>query len=95
MASLKNNNMRLRDLKGFGPKSEEILAKVNVNSVDDFMASDPYSLYKDLKEKVKGTGLNSIYAIIGAQEGLHWQEISRTRKTEILIRLDDMGIAPK
>ena len=87
--------MRLRDLKGFGPKSEEILANVNVNSVEDFMAVDPFDLYKELKQKVKGTVLNSIYAIIGAREGLHWQEVSRTRKTEILMRLDDMGIAPK
>ncbi|MCF6225591.1 MAG: TfoX/Sxy family protein [Xanthomonadales bacterium] len=87
--------MRLRDLKGFGPKSEEILAKVDINSVEEFMVSDPYILYAELKKKVKGTGLNSIYAIIGAQEGLHWQEVSRTRKTEILFRLDDMGLAPK
>lgn len=87
--------MRLRDLKGFGPKSEEILSKVNITSVEDFMATDPYDLYKELKMKVKGTGLNSIYAIIGAQEGLHWQEVSRTRKSEILMILDDMGLAPK
>ena len=65
--------MRLRDLKGFGPKSEEILAKININSVDEFMSSDPYDLYKQLKETNKGTGLNSIYAMIGAQEGRHWQ----------------------
>jgi len=43
--------MRLRDLKGIRPKSEEILAKVNINSVEDFMAIDPYELYKELKEK--------------------------------------------
>ena len=90
-----NSSMRLRDLKGFGPKSEEILAKVEVNSVEEFMATDPYDLYEALKKKVKGTGLNSIYAIIGAQEGIHWQEVSRTRKTEILMRLDDKGLAPK
>ncbi|MEW6990347.1 TfoX/Sxy family DNA transformation protein [Colwelliaceae bacterium 6441] len=87
--------MRLRDLKGFGPKSEEILAKVNVNSVDEFMDIDPFELYRQLKTKVKGTGLNSIYAIIGAREGKHWQEIANTQKTEILLRLDDMGLAPK
>ena len=86
---------RLRDLKGFGPKSEEILAKVEINSVEDFMAIDPYQLYKKLKTDVKGTGLNSMYAILGAREGLHWQEIAKTRKTEILMTLDDMGLAPK
>ena len=86
---------RLRDLKGFGPKSEIMLAEVGVNSVSDFMEIDPFDLYKKLKQQVKGTGLNSIYAIIGAREGVHWLEVSRTRKTEILLRLDDMGIAPK
>ncbi|WP_295893907.1 TfoX/Sxy family DNA transformation protein [uncultured Vibrio sp.] len=87
--------MRIRDLKGFGPKSEEILALVDVHSVDDFMAIDPFELYKRLKLNVKGTGLNSIYAIIGAREDKHWQEIAKTQKTEILLRLDDMGLAPK
>ncbi len=86
---------RLRDLKGFGPKSEEILAKVGVTNVEQFMKIDSYQLYKKLKAKVKGTGLNSMYAILGAKEGLHWQEIAKTRKTEILLTLDDMGLAPK
>ena len=87
--------MIIRNLKGFYPKSEEILAKVNIDSVEEFMATAPYDLYEALKKKVKGTGLNSIYVIIGAQEGIHWQEVSRTRKTEILMRLDDKGLAPK
>ena len=86
--------MRLRDLKGFGPKSEEILAEVNINSVEEFMDIDPFELYKQLKAKVKGTGLNSIYAIIGAREDKHWPEIANTQQTEILLRLDDMGLAP-
>jgi len=88
-------DMKLRDLKGFGIKSEESLAQVGINSVEDFMKIDPFELYAKLKGKVKGTGLNSIYAIIGAREGLHWQEVARTQKTAILMRLDDMGLAPK
>jgi len=86
---------KLRDLKGFGPKSEEVLAQVGIFSVEQFMKEEPFKLYAELKGKVKGTGLNSIYAIIGAQEDLNWQEIARTRKEEILMRLDDMGLAPK
>ncbi|CCO48637.1 putative TfoX N family protein [Vibrio nigripulchritudo SOn1] len=86
---------RLRDLKGFGPKSEEILATVGIHSVDDFMLADSYELYAKLKEKVKGTGLNSIYAIIGAKENIDWREVAKQRKTEVLMRLDEMGLAPK
>ena len=85
---------RLRDLKGFGPKSEEIMAQVGIHSVEQFLHADAFQMYADLKEKVKGTGLNSIYAILGAQQDVHWQEVARTQKYEILLRLDDMGLAP-
>ena len=84
----------LRDLNGFGPRSEEILAEVGIHSVDDFMAIDPYDLYAMIKP-IKGMGLNSIYAIIGARENLPWLEVAHTRKAEILMRLDDLGLAPK
>lgn len=85
---------RIKDLNGFGPRSEEILAEVGIHNVDDFMAIDPYLLYKKILP-MKGMGLNSIYAIIGARENRSWLEIARTRKTEILMRLDDLGLAPK
>lgn len=83
---------RLRDLNGFGPRSEEILAEVNIYSVEEFMATDPYDLYAKIKP-MKGIGLNSIYAIIGARENISWLEVAKIRKTEILIRLDDLGMA--
>lgn len=86
---------KLSDLKGFGPKSEGILAQVGINSVEQFLEADPYELYGKLKKSVKGTGLNSIYAIIGAQQDKHWQDIKREMKEEILFRLDDLGLAPK
>ncbi|MBL4796226.1 MAG: TfoX/Sxy family DNA transformation protein [Oleispira sp.] len=95
MATAKKKPPRLRDLKGFGPKSEEILARVDMHSVEQFLSCDGFELYAALKKTVKGTGLNSIYAILGAQQDVHWQEIARTQKYEILLRLDDMGLAPE
>lgn len=85
---------RLKDLNSFGPRSEEILADIGINTVEEFMAIDPYELYARLKP-IKGMGLNSIYAIIGARENVSWIEVKNTRKAEILMRLDDLGLAPK
>ena len=85
---------RLRDLNGFGPRSEELLADVGIHDVRDFMAIDPYELYAKLVP-MKGMGMNSIYAIIGARENLSWLHVAQTRKTEILMRLDDLGLAPR
>lgn len=85
---------RLRDLTGFGPRSEQILAEVGIYSVEEFMAIDPYDLYAKIKP-MKGIGLNSLYAIIGARENIPWLEVAKTRKAEILMRLDDLGLAPE
>lgn len=90
----KNAPKRLRELNGFGPRSEELLAEVGIYTVEDFMAHDPYVLYAKMKP-MKGIGLNSIYAIIGARENLSWLEVAKTRKAEILLKLDDLGLAPK
>ena len=65
------NILALRDLKGFGPKSEKMLLMVGVTSVDEYVAVDVFELYALLKEGVPGIVLNSLYAIIDAQEGLH------------------------
>jgi DNA transformation protein and related proteins len=32
---------------------------------------------------------------VGAQEGRPWREIQRERRTELLLRLDDLGQAPR
>ncbi|MCJ8313677.1 MAG: TfoX/Sxy family DNA transformation protein [Saccharospirillaceae bacterium] len=84
----------IRDLNSFGPKCEEIFAKVDIHTVQDFMNIEPFELYQK-SLTIKGVGLNLMYAILGARENISWLEIKNTRKLEILLRLDDMGIAPK
>lgn len=86
--------MEIKDLTGFGGKSQQSLAKVGIHTVDDFMTADPFEIYKKLKETVSGTSLNFIYGIIAAQENKHWHQVMKEQKTEILFRLDDMGLAP-
>jgi hypothetical protein len=30
-----------------------------------------------------------------AVEGVHWRDVQRQRRTEVLLRLDELGLAPK
>ncbi len=85
---------RIRDLKGMGPKSEQQLQVIGIKTVKQFMQEDPFDIYARLKTTADGISLNFLYAIIGAQEGLPWQAVAQQRRTAILLRLDDMGIAP-
>ncbi len=93
--------MDLSQLPGLGPKSQDMLKLVGIKTVEQFSQCEPFELFRSLKQVIPNVSLNMLYAIIGAQESLrlnkkvHWQEVKDTRRTEILMRLDDMGIAPK
>jgi len=89
------NDMEIKDLKGLSTRSQQSLARVGIHSVDEFMAADPFDLYKQLKEAVPGTSLNFMYGILAAQQNKHWHQVMKEQKTEILFRLDDMGLAPR
>lgn len=78
----------------FGPKSTEALAKIGITTMQQLRARDAYEVYANLKKQVPGTSRNFLYAIIAAQEDLDWREVAKTRRTEILLRLDEMGLAP-
>jgi len=90
----------IADLKGLGPKSAAQLAQIDISTVEDIMQTDAYEIYARLKKHSPNTSLNMLYAIMGAQENIHWQSIAKNRKMEILMRLDDMSqkdkrLAPK
>ena len=87
--------MSIASLKGLGPRSAAALRSVGINSIEELRARDPFDVYALLKANVPGTSLNFLYGLIGAVEDVHWQEIKRTRRTAILLRLEELGIAPK
>lgn len=82
-------------LPGFGPKSSQALVKIGITTAEQLCALDPYDVYAQLKIEVPGTSMNFLYGLIAATEGSDWREVCRTRRSEILMRLDDMGLAPK
>jgi DNA transformation protein and related proteins len=84
----------VRAIPGFGPKSIGALVAVGITSVDALRARDPYELYRQLKVRNPNVSLNFLYAILAAQDGCHWREVQRTRRIEILLRLDDLRLAP-
>jgi DNA transformation protein len=85
----------LLQLKGFGPKSAELLRGIGIRSAEQLRARDPFGRYAQLKARDALTSLNLLYAIIGVIEDVHWLDINRTRKTEILLRLEEIGMAPR
>lgn len=73
---------------GLGPKSQDWLAQVGVHDLATLKAADAVGLYLHLKATVPGISLNLLWALVGAQEGLHWQTIARERRSDLLLELD-------
>jgi len=90
-----SESSNITSLKGLGPKSSTALRSLGINSVEELRSRDPFDVYAELKAKVSGTSLNFLYGLIGAIEDVPWQEIKKTRRTTILLRLEEMGLAPK
>lgn len=86
---------QIRVIPGLGPKSTQALAVIGIRTLEELKARDVYDVYRELKMKVPGTSLNFMYGLIAAVEGGDWREVSRLQRTEILLRLDAMGLAPK
>jgi DNA transformation protein len=82
-------------LKGLGPKSSVALRSIGISSIEELRARDPFEVYAEIKKNVPGTSMNFLYALIGALEDVPWQQIKRTRRVSILLRLEEMGIAPR
>lgn len=75
--------------------SRSALAALGIDTLEALRARDPIELYRDLKQANPKVSLNFLYAILAAIEGCDWREIQRNRRTEILLRLDELGLAPK
>jgi DNA transformation protein len=80
---------------GLGPKSRALLAEVGVATPEALRARDVFELYAEIKARWPAASRNLIYGLMAAQEGRDWREIARERRTEVLLRLDAMGLAPR
>lgn len=86
---------QLSDMAGLGPVTAAWLAQIGIHSPAELRAADPFAVYAQLRETVKGVNVLALYALIGAIENRHWQDIKRERRTEIMLRLEEMGLAPR
>ncbi len=78
-----------------GPTSAAWLARVGVHTVADVKAHDAVRLYLDVRKIWPAASLNLLWALVAVQDGCHWREVARERRTELLMRLDDLGAAPR
>ncbi|QYF96086.1 TfoX/Sxy family protein [Massilia sp. PAMC28688] len=86
---------RLIDMQGLGPVTAAWLEQIGILCPAQLRAAEPFDVYARLKARIPGVNILALYAIIGAIEGRHWQDIKRERRADIVLRLDQLGLAPR
>lgn len=81
--------MRLRDLKGLGPKSEEQLQRIGINSPEELRVVGAVAAFVALCEKsAEKPSLNFLYALVGALEDRDWREVARNDRGRLFAELE-------
>lgn len=81
--------MKLRDLKGLGPKSEGCLIEIGITTPDELREIGPVRAFIKLKKECSvKPSLNFLYAMVGALEGRHWTDIAKSERGRLLLELD-------
>ncbi|MDJ0938784.1 MAG: TfoX/Sxy family protein [Woeseiaceae bacterium] len=81
--------MKLRDMKGLGPKSESQLKAVGIDTpavLGDVGAVEAFRRLAELGDATPS--LNFLYAMVGALEDRHWAEIAREERERLLNELE-------
>jgi len=90
--------LRIRDLRNLGPKSEKMLAQIGVRTVGELRRRGAVRTYHDLRRARVISSLNMLWALAGAlepwPEGRHWREIARgDSRLSLLLALEDLETA--
>jgi len=82
---------RLRDLPGLGPKAEEMLLRVGIDSPDALRRLGSVRAFVRCRQRDPGASLNLLWALEGALSGEHWQVIARRDRTSLLLAVEEMS----
>jgi DNA transformation protein len=86
---MRSRDASVADLRNLGPKSREWLASIGIHTVADLRAAGAVAAYVALKRARGGVSLNLLYALVGALEGMHWQDVRRARRLELVLQVED------
>lgn len=71
-------------LRNIGPKSAAWLRQVGLRTLEDLTAAGPVEAYMRVRRAGFKPGLNLLYAIEGALNDCHWQDVPEARRTELV-----------
>lgn len=80
---------RIADLPNFGPKSQLMLERAGIITVEQLRKLGSVRAYVQVKSVGK-VSLNLLWAMEGALTGQHWQVVAKQERLRLLLELEDV-----
>ncbi|MBA4383007.1 MAG: competence protein TfoX [Sideroxydans sp.] len=81
--------MNLADLPNFGPKSQQMLERGGIKTVDQLRKLGAVCAYVQVKSVGK-VSLNLLWAMEGALTDMHWRVVAKQERLRLLLELEDV-----
>ena len=81
--------MNIADLPNFGPKSQQMLERASIHTVEQLRKLGAVRAYVQVKTIGK-VSLNLLWAMEGALTGQHWQIVAKHERLRLLMELEDV-----
>jgi DNA transformation protein len=75
-------------LRNLGPKSQAMLAKAGIMTLEDLRRLRAVAAYAKVKATGVNASLNLLWALEGALSGQPWQIVAKEHRTSLLLALD-------
>jgi DNA transformation protein and related proteins len=79
----------ISELKSLGPKSQDMLARAGITSIEQLQKLGAIAAYAKTKKVNANASLNLLWALESALTGEPWQEVARLHRTSLLLALED------
>jgi TfoX C-terminal domain/Probable zinc-ribbon domain len=86
----KHGSKTLSSLAGLGPKSEAMLVRAGITSVEQLRQLGSVRAFVMVKEAGLGPSINLLWALEGGLSGQHWQQVAREHRTSLLLALEQL-----
>ncbi len=79
----------IADLNSLGPRSQAMLARASITSVEQLREIGSIRAYVMAKRTNENVSLNLLWALESALTGEPWQEVARLHRTSLLLALEE------
>jgi predicted flap endonuclease-1-like 5' DNA nuclease len=76
-------------LRNLGSRSAAMLAAAGITTLAQLRRMGAVAAFVRTRRHAAGASLNLLYALAGALDGVHWQQVHRERRLELLTALED------